>query len=149
MPASSSRFLAVTVLLLAMAYVTLDTQRDVDKANDHASAADKKANAAVKDRTQLKLQIANLQTQVNQLKAANTRLGEENKRLTALLIAKGIDPRPSPTPSHTPQVSSASSPSPTPKATPARSRSPTPSPSPTCKVRNPVNGKCLIQIGTS
>ena len=138
---ASARFLAVALLLAGMAYVTYDTQKDVHKAND--------------ERRSLRAQVSELRKEVAGLKIDNDRKDAENRRLTGLLLKHGIDPRPAPTvvvrivPSSGPQSTSSTAPrpsatrAPAPKASPRPKPSPTPSPSPTCKVYNPVTGRCL------
>lgn len=150
LPGVSARFLAVAVILLGMAYVTYDTQRKVNDANDQRDALAARVFAGDQARNALKTQVEQLQGQVAALQAANARKDAEIKRLTALLVNRGIDPRPTPT-SPAPRASATRSRTTTPVATPAPSRSPTPtrsprprpSPSPTCTVYNPVTGGCL------
>lgn len=144
-PAVSARFLAVAVLLAGMAYVTYDTQRQVHAAND---------------------QRATLQKRVNALDATVKALTAENKRLTGLLLNAGIDPRPRPTTIPSPSASRArtvpvqprprtttprpapapaaspTAPSPTPRA--SHTPSPRPTPTSTCRIRSPLDGRCLV-----
>lgn len=113
---------------------------------DSRAAASRRIDLLTRTVEKQAAQIAGLQGRVGALTTAQGALVAQLRQHDLEPVVIAVTPRKTadPTPTPSPATGARPSPAPRPSATSSPRPSPSPSPTPTCRVFNPVNGRCLV-----